>query len=541
MNHIYLFWLKIKKTLMLKSTLIAMGFFVLISILFSLLLMINSLNIKTVDQLSTNWYIWLSVKNFFQIISLGLIVLMVAIRMFVHDVENGILNLQLRSGRKSISVFLQSILASLVIIWSLIIFTFILDLTISMFNPFKYFISKSIGSYLAYIVFSFTFISFSLLIILLFKVTYSFVFLILIVFSLSFSSMNYSLFTSQKQKDIQSTQVSAEWEVYNSMQYYKILKQNNLYDEMKESVEQLYNEDDSNDWYSNYFSLTQLPKIEFEFIKTIKNYSAAEFKVNDSDSKGLPFIDIKNFNYLEFYKIYDFQKVLPQLISSIEKSNDEKSRRYLPIFYFLKEHEKDLIYSLYLETDNELNLLQRGRFISQEVFEYYDYNYGSMYASWLVMNFTKSVFSVSDQLIEYLLDNSTSINKINFLINPWSRLPQMIILNDQNIYLDNIFQSLSFSGYGGKVNGHINFEFKPGYEDILDEIIKSENKMKIKNGFEPDFKNISNKNYQSFYDLIDNFKYSRDIAIWLVFTTDILFGIFIMSLSYLIYNKKYLR
>ncbi|AXK51216.1 hypothetical protein [Spiroplasma alleghenense] len=543
MNNINLFWVKIKSTIKLKSLVIASATFFLISFLFSILLLVNSSRSQAQD-LSTNWYVFLSIKNGGQIISLGFVTLIVAIKLFHKDSESGILNLELRAGKKAIVVFATNLQASLLIIWSLIGITFIFDLILSCLNPYNFLIMRSVSSYLYFLLFAFILIGATIVFSFIFKITYAFVILILVIFGLSFATAAYSLFSSEEKIENNYVQANAEWEFFNAWEYYRILKSNDLYEEMKDTNISFYQQGISNDRYLSYFSLSEAPEQEFSFTKIIKIYANPEFKITNSDYKALPSMEIGQFNYFEFKNDFKFNKVLPDLIEKISKSDDEEAMKYLPIFKYFNQNQKYYQTSFYLPSQENLNLLERNRWLRDEVFEYYDYNYGVMYSSWLLMNFNKAVFSISDNLIKYLYNYQSYNNNsdlTNFLFNPWTRMSQMMILKSDNIYLSNIFQILDYSLFGTTINGRIKIDYQSDHEKTLNEIIKNEDKIRRKNGFQPDLISISNSKVTSYYDLVNKASFVAIMPVWLIYISEIFNGSVVLGIGYFLYNKKYLK
>ncbi|AHI54307.1 hypothetical protein SSABA_v1c09080 [Spiroplasma sabaudiense Ar-1343] len=550
-----LFLWKIKKIFEIKSFLVVVLIFAAISAIFAISLSVSLATLGAADELSTNFYVWLTLKFACQIIFIGFIILILVAKLFRIDVDNKELSVYTRAGVKTYSWFINRIFMITLIVWIIIGVVALGDFLIMLFNPYNFFINKAIFMYLFYFCFSFGFSAVTILLLQIFKISVVFVISIPLLVIISGAGFFHSFSSKTDQKNFAQQQAQAEWELANTFNYYKVLTSNNLYDEMKSFSRDIYEEESSNAKFNEYFTMRQTFETEALIQKAINDsfLGTTKYTYNNKDLKiqnGQPFYDFNSFNYSSYRHDYQFSKSLNYLGSELKNNSNPDIHKYFPIINFLENNLNSFEPSFFLVSSDDYkpedDLFARGDNyspISEEVWKNYNNNYGSFLANWFILNFNKALFSMSDNLISYIYkyDNLflPSI-KANLIFNPLTQISQMSFGTSKNPLLDNTFNLLDFSLHSTFPNTFIKIDYKPGTNDLLKKITTKDQKMIVKNGYQPDFLEDDGE-YSSYYNLIEKIKVVKIVPIWVLFLLHFIIAIGFYGLGYVLLKIKILK
>ncbi|WP_339030172.1 hypothetical protein [Spiroplasma endosymbiont of Cantharis nigra] len=565
MKNFIIYKFQFKNIIRNKTLIIFSSITFVLTAFFSLLIVIAS---PTVNNFYTRSFgLYFTFKMIIQIICIGIFEAFLVYFLFYKQFNDGLVKIEIRAKIKYRNIFLQRLLLNKSLSSLFISTMFILDLLIASFrikSADQLIINKLLYAYLFIILFD-LFINFFVLLIL--SISNIPVFFTLIMFTTlvtSFSSLIDSIgymktIDINDKHNVGKSDLAMSYSISNFedkyvYDFYKVTNNSNLLDEFYEQYIYYINQEKFNSEkgfiYLQFNDAFKPPKIVETINKLFENDST--YKITENDSKEINFLPSQNINKFKFTYFYKFKldKSLTKLYELANQSNNEDAILYLPIFKYLADIEYPTMKSMmisapqsskitspFIKEDNNIIAWNSGLF--KDTIKYFNNNFAAYLCSYIVLNYMRTMFSISYDLIysDYELKNVIpSQIRSNLYFNPLSHVSSMLAGKGKNKFITdkvNVFSNpLNFNF----VNTTKELQYEENSNHYLSNILIDKELKQNEIQYKPDF--IENTKYKTYFQLIKSLKFKSILYIWVLFLFYFILGIIFLLLSFLFMKKR---
>ncbi|WP_338971170.1 hypothetical protein [Spiroplasma endosymbiont of Panorpa germanica] len=539
-----MFWHNFKITFKKPLIIIIAGQIILssliISVLFLLLLNNQSRGENNSIELALNI---LAIKNFIQVILFGIFQIVLVIELFHYQILNKKINLEMRSGKSQINIFLEKII--LIILLSLILFfiIFAIDLSIFYWSSYNSIYFHNLFSYLFYFYVILLISVVAILSTMLFKYINALIISMTLTVIIGFSQISgftYAFLGSDNKLEFSEKSKKANIEISLAWDYFNILKNTSEFDSYFDYFSEVFKNDEKD--LNDIFSMQKLDSNYPEMIQNINKTFKSDQKFiwnSDNKSSALPFNNNRYFNYNNYLE-QDFKKSFNFLVENYQGSESE-----LRLLIFINERIEELEKVLLFNNQNDLIFIRssfyKEYYFDSDLWEYFNNNYGAVFATWLILNLTNNIFNISENLISYMKQYKNEINKnlkYDLIFNPLASLKIMSQGQHKNLEIDSLINGYQVNVLNYSLNNNfIKTNYLNEHLDLVNEILKPiEEEDFGKSKFQLDFES-NDQGIKSYYELIENIKSVSVVPFWSVYIFNFLMIIGIGIASYFVFRK----
>ncbi|AHI54308.1 hypothetical protein SSABA_v1c09090 [Spiroplasma sabaudiense Ar-1343] len=523
-----LFWYNTKLLVKTPSLIATAALTIVSSVSLSIMLMINFRNSDLAFAKINSFVNLFIVKFILQILLYGCFQVLVVFDLFNKQLENGKINLELRSGQTPRQIYWDKLLLTLFLGFSLLATNFLLDCLLSFWGVYNYMFIRVLYSYLFLGLLIILVSTVSITTMTGLKMIASLIVSISFVITVGFSQISGGIIVNtSKEKLSQFSNLAplTNLETYYSWEFYKTIKLS----QAQEDLQQFYKFLEIQDSSDEYFTMTQLPEQLPEVVLVIneifKDNSDYKITIQNTDSSFLPFNTPKNFDFEAYHK-RKMRSAIDYLVTNYQ--NNFSNHNYLPMFKFIQDNIKDFekVFNLsngFMDEGfypfSRIDYRKKYEF-EPELWQFYNNSYGAVFSSWIVLNLGKSVYSVSNDLISFIYkyDNQFSpIVKTHLILNPLVQFSQMGFGATNPRVIDDIYKTnMSAFWYYNFVNTQIKVKYKENSTAKLHKMITGDSGPLVKDGLQLDFGSEVD-DIISYYDLVNNLKVTEVVPIWAMY------------------------
>ncbi|AXK51214.1 hypothetical protein [Spiroplasma alleghenense] len=485
-----------------------------------------------------------AIKKFIQVLLFGILQIVLIVELFHNQIASGKINLELRSGKNKLVIYLEKFFVAFVFSVLILLSVMILDFSINYWSDYNFIYFYNLYSYLFYF-----FIVLAVMVITIFA-TMAFKYISALIISMtltvlvSFSQISgfaYAFSNNTEKLEFTQRSVQANLELKMTFDFYQVLKKDKEFENFYNYFDSLFKYDESN--FEKIFAMEEMgdeyPLIIKNINKTFENDNVYIFNFQDDPISALPFNSNYFFNYNNYLR-YNFKKSLNYLIENYQGSESE-----LDLLKFISTNFK-LFEKIFLLNNNSKDFLIRASDnyqykYNEQLWNYFNHNYGAVFSSWLILNFSNNVFNISNSLANYINDYNNQINKNlknNLIFNPMAQLQNMSQGASGSLIIDGLISSFPFSILNYSLNNNfIKVNYSKSSESNLAEIINEKSDEGEGNSFWLDLQN-NEAGYKSYYDLVDKLKEIHIVPFWSLYIFYYCFIIGIAIGSYFVFRKS---